>query len=30
MGHSNGSGNTGGAHEYYSIFWGYRLAQWVT
>ena len=27
LGHSNGSGNTGDGHEYYSIFWGYRLAQ---
>jgi hypothetical protein len=27
FGHTNGGGSTGGAHEYYSIFWGYRLAQ---
>ena len=26
MGHTNGTGNTGGAHDYYSIFWGYKLA----
>jgi len=26
FGHTNGGGSTGGAHEYYSIFWGYKLA----